>query len=67
MELRGNTNNQPANKQPANTNPANSSAEAQSEFRNADELCASVQGRGLVNLNEGVEFSKFFTSSRHKG
>ena len=47
MESQGNANNQPINNQPANTNYANSpSANNSPMFRNADELLASVQGRG---------------------
>ena len=31
-------------------------------FKNADDLLASVKDKGLVNLNEGVDFSSIFTS-----
>ena len=33
-------------------------------FHDADELLASMQGQGLVNLNEGANFLGFLTSSK---
>ena len=68
MELQGNANNQPINNQPANTNYANSpSANNSPMFRNTDELLASVQGRGGVNLYEGADVLGVLTSSGNKG
>ena len=65
MESQGNANNQPINNQPANTNYTHSpSANNTPMFHDADELLASMQGQGLVNLNEGANFLGFLTSSK---
>lgn len=65
MESQGNANNQPINNQPANTNYTHlPSTNNTPMFHDADELLASMQGQGLVNLNEGANFLGFLTSSK---
>ena len=65
MESQGNANNQPINNQPASTNYTHlPSTNNTPMFHDADELLASMQGQGLVNLNEGANFLGFLTSSK---
>lgn len=65
MEPQVNASNQPANNQPTNTNYTHlPSANNTPMFHDADELLASMQGQGVVNLNEGANFLGFLTSSK---